>query len=144
MYLLELLLTTLTAVLYLQHSTVTTSTVLSVPTGTNSVCTKKQMKMLLPPSTDWHDDGLEEPNGKKRTDQKRRRLAINTLQIKTTLLFLWFGGQGRWKTHGGMPNSSAGDNVSEIMGWCDEMWERPGIRFLVDGHARATNHKNQF
>jgi hypothetical protein len=97
--------------------------------------------MLLPPppSTDRHDDGLEEPNTRKQTDQKRRRLAINTLQIKTALLF--YGLEAREDEK---PMVACQIRVLETTFprlWSDEMGcERPDPIF--GGRARA-RHKSQ-
>ena len=96
--------------------------------------------LLLPPSTDRHDDGLEEPNTRKQTDQKRRRLAISTLQIKTTLLF--YGLEAREDE-----NPMVACRIQVLATtfprlWSDEMGcgERPDPIF--GGRARA-RHKSQ-
>jgi hypothetical protein len=94
--------------------------------------------------TDRHDDGPEEPNTRKQTDQKRRRLAIKTLQIKTTLLFYGLEAREDEKPMVACQIRVLVETTFPRL-WSDEMGDvNNRIRFLVDGRARATNHKNQF
>jgi hypothetical protein len=99
--------------------------------------------LLHPPAhrpTDRHDDGPEEPNTRKQTDQKRRRLAINTLQIKTTLLFYGLEAREDEKPMVACQIRVLVETTFPRL-WSDEMGcERPDPIF--GGRARA-RHKSQ-